>query len=372
MFDFPFTEPSVNTSLYCLVCYLIFLRSNYQDGLLEPFTYEISRKKEVMTLFFIGVFTITHCYKGDFFHLMHRVYDYSEIPGAYNFGEEIYHKIAFYVGKNYFLFRTVVWGGAFCLFCLTAKRMNVSVYYAAVLLFFTHPIIFSYARVTAAMAIYFFGLSFLCFPLNKIKISYILGILIICFSLKFHNSAVVMLLMSFMIFLPVRKWSIILVVIAFFLLSDIFQNLLMDIASSEDTDSTIARKIETYSNREIIRGPARFISDSLQYASFYIPFIITTISVFNDRNLDFIPCSIFRLYKVTSGFILVSLLFLFLGSSYITFVYRVLFMSMIPMSIIIVYLFQSGLMRYYCYMWCVIPGILHTVFMYLYTTYLTS
>jgi hypothetical protein len=193
MLDFPFTEASVGTSLYCLLYYIVLLIYNYEDGL-HPYTYEISLRKEKLTLFFIALFVITHCYKGDFFHLMHHVHDYSSIPGSYNFGEEIYHKIGLLVGRNYLLFRTIVWGGAFTLFCLTAKRMEVSVYYTAVLLIATHPIIFSYARVTAAMAIYFFGLSFLCSPRGNNFISYILGALIICLSLNFHNSAIIMVI----------------------------------------------------------------------------------------------------------------------------------------------------------------------------------
>lgn len=372
MFDFPFKEASVFTSVYCLVYYLILVRSNYHDGLLEPFTYEISLKKEISTLFFIGLFTITHCYKGDFFHLMHHVYDYSDIPGAYNFGEEIYHKIGFFVEKNYFLFRTVVWGGAFCLFCLTAKRMNVSVYYSAVLLFATHPIIFSYARVTAAMAIYFFGLSFFCSPLRNKWISYAVGALIIWFSLKFHSSTIVMLIMATMIIVPVRKWSIILVIIAFFLLSNIFKELLMDIALSENTDTVLANKIDSYSHRVIKHGPSGIINTTLEYASFYIPFIIATINIFGNDNIESLPVDIFRMYKVASGFVLTSLLFYFLGPSYVTFVYRVLFMSMIPLTIVIVYLYQADLMSNSHYRWCVFSGIIYSVVLYMYTLYLTT
>ena len=372
MFDFPFHEATVGTSVFCLIYYLVLVRSNYRDGLLDPFAYEISLKKEVLTIFLLGVFTITHCLEGDFFHLMHHVYDYSFVPGSYNFGEEIYHKIAFFVDKNYFLFRTIVWGGAFCLFCLTAKRMNVSVYYSVVLLIATHIITFCYARATAAMAVYFFGLSFLCSPLKNKLISYILGILIIYFSLKFHSSAIVMLIMGIMIIVPIRRWSIIFVIIAFFLLSNIFKDLLLEIASSENTDAIVANKIDYYSQRVVKHGLSGIINSALQYASFYIPFVIATIDIFNDDNFDSIPTSIYRMYKVASGFVLSSLLFYFLGPSFITFVYRVLFMSMIPMTIVVVYLYQSGFMSNSHYRWCVFSGIIYNVVMYLYVIYVTS
>lgn len=372
MFDFPFKEASVLTSVYCLVYYLILVCSNYQDGLSDPFINQVSLRKEKWTLFFIGLFIVTHCYKGDFFHMMEHVHNYSSIPGAYNFGEEIYHKIGLFVGKNYLLFRVIVWGGAFTLFCLTAKRMNVSIYFSAVLLIATHAIIFCYARVTAAMAIYFYGLSFLCVPFKNKWISYIIGVLVIYFSTYFHSSAIIMLIMTAMIFLPIRKWSILLLLVVFFLFSDVFKDMLMDIVMSENTDIVIANKIDTYSQRVVKHGLSGIINSTLEYASFYIPFIITTINIFNNDKFYSIPDSILRMYKVAAGLVLISLLFYFLGPSYVTFVYRVLFMSMIPITIIIVYLYQSDLMSNSHHKWCVFSGIIYSIVLYLYTIYLTS
>ena len=45
MFDFPFTEASIGTSLYCLLYYLVIVILNYRDGL-NPYSYEISLRKE--------------------------------------------------------------------------------------------------------------------------------------------------------------------------------------------------------------------------------------------------------------------------------------------------------------------------------------
>lgn len=371
MFDFPFKEASIVTSVYCLVYYLILVFANYQDGLRDPFINEISERKEKLALFFVCFFIITHCYNGDFFHLMHRVYEYSSIPEAYNFGEEIYHKIGLAVGKNYFFFRSIIWGGAFSLFCLTAKRMNVSVYFSAILLIATHPIIFSYARATAAMAVYFYGFSFLCVPFRNKLVSYIIGVLIIYFSTYFHRSATIMLIMTAMIYIPIRKWSIILIVIAFFGFSNVFKEMLMNIAMSENTDIEVSNKIVAYSQRSFKHGLSGIINSTLEYASFYIPFIIVTINILNNDKFYRIPNYIFRMYKVAAGFVLISLLFFFLGPSYVTFVYRVLFMSMIPITIVIVYLYQSDLLSNTHHKWCVFSGIIYSIVLYLYSIYLT-
>lgn len=369
MFDFPIKESSVGTSLYCLFFYLAIIFTNYKYGLKFPFTRSVSSRKIKWTLFFIGFFFITHCLKGDFFHMMEHVYDYSSIPGAYNFGEEIYPKIGLFVGKNYFLFRTVVWGGAFVLFCLTARKMDIPVYYAAVLLLATHSIIFCYARATAAMAVYFFGLSFLCKPLNNKWWSYVIGLFVIILSCAFHRSAIIMVIMTIMILIPIQKRSILLLFIALPILSVVFKNILMAVALSESTDEILSNKIQSYSEREINHGVSGLIIMFLEYGSFYIPAILTAMSIFINGNMKKIPTEVFLMFKVALGLVMVSILFLFMGSSYVTFVYRMLFMSMIPLTLVIVKLYKCNIMNHKYLLVCIYSGIAYCLVRYVYTIY---
>lgn len=369
MFDFPVQESSVGTSIYCLCFYLVIFVSNYRY-LKYPFKIPVSKNRRKTTLFLIVFFLVAHCMQGDFFSLMHRVYDYSSVPGVWNFGEEIYHKIGLAVHKNYLLFRIIVWGGAFTLYCLTAKRMNVSVYYAAVLLLVTHSIIFAYARVTLAMAFYFWGLSFICNPIRKSKwFSYVIGICIIIISMEFHRSAIIMVCMTGMLFIPVRKWTIVLMLLLIPLFLNFFNDLLLNIAQSENTNEIIAQKIQHYSDRDFQQGISGILISFLEYVSFYVPFILSAICIFCKNNKGKIPVELFKMYKVTIGLVIVSLTFNVLGSSYVTFSYRILFMSMIPLTLTVVRLFQCNLMNYKHFSLCVYSGFSYVIVKYIYTIY---
>lgn len=370
MFDFPMKESSIWTSLYCFIFFLIILRSNYRNGLKEPFSRRINIAIRERAYILICFFFITHCLLGDFFHFMENVQEYIFIPGYYNYGEEIYQAIAKFVNKNYFLFRTIVWGGAFGLFCWTAKRLEVPIYYAVIFLFATHSIIFAYARATAAMAVYFFGLSFLIKPVTKSKwLGYVVGGFLIYSSCFFHNSALIMVIMTGIILVPLRKWNIIVIVLMIPFLS-IFLKEYLFLFAQETTNETLAAKINNYSEREIENGISAIIIKLFEYLSFYLPFIISSLCIFKKREELVIPSYIYNLYKVTFGLILVCTTFYFLGESFITFFYRILFMTMIPLSLIVVKLYQQGLMTLKQYHYCVIPGFIFLLLRYLYDVYL--
>lgn len=372
MFDFPMEEASVWTSLYCLFVFLVILWINYYDAIKYPFVKRVSLKKKKWVYIFIAFFFITHCMHGDFFHFMESIRNYTYISGYHHYGEEIYQIIAKFVDKNYFLFRTIVWGGSFVLFCWTSRRFNVPVYYVAVFLFATQSITFAYARATAAMAVYFFGFSFLCKPLKKSKwLGYIVSILIIYLSWSFHNSALIMLIMTAIIMLPLRKWNIIAIVCVM----PVFCFLLKDylfIFAEETSNEILSKKINTYTERELKNGIAAQIMNLFEYLSFYVPFIISSLQIFKKQIYPKVPLDIKNIYKVFFGLILVSSTFYLLGDTYVTFFYRILYMTMIPLSIIVVKLYQCGFMSRKQFYYCVIPGIINLILRYLYGIYLNS
>lgn len=369
MFDFPMKETNIWTSLYCLMFFLLIFKINFNVGLKKPFIRPISYTQQKWTFFLICFFFVTHCLHGDFFHFMQNVHEYIFIPGYYNYGEEIYQVIAKLVNKNYFLFRTIVWGGAFGLYCWTAKRFQIPVYYAAIFLFATHSITFAYARATAAMAVYFFGLSYFCEPLRKSKkLGYLIGSLVVYLSWEFHNSAIIMIVMTGMIFLPLRKWNIIILILIIPLFSILLRDFLF-LFAQETTNETLANRINVYYEREIVSGIASNIISLFENLSFYIPFLLSTKCILKRSKLK-TTSSILYLYKVTFGLFLISTTFYFLGESFITFFYRILFMSMIPLSLIVVKLYKEGLMTLKQFHYCVIPGFIFLILRYLYDFYL--
>lgn len=371
MFDFPMTEHSMGTAVYCLLTYMFVLCFNYKTALRAPYTLPVKRSTKKMQIFLAGFIIVTFCNKGDFFHLMEHVYSYVFIPGAYNYGEEVYIDIAKLVGKNYFLFRVIFWGGSLTLFCWTLKRLEVPVYYAVILLFCIYIVTFSYGRFTVATAVYFFGVSFLCKPINNLKlVSYIIGIIIIYISWEFHNSAIILIVITLILLVPLKKWSIALILIGIPVVVVIAREQFYVIAQfAEANDNAIGERMLRYAQNARGSVLSQSIINIFKYLSFYIPIIVSSIVLFTKNNIKKIPVSIIRMYKVAFGVIFMASIFYLLGPTFYSIFYRVLFMSMIPLCIIITALYKEKYMTTKQFRLCYFFGLIHTILSIAYTTY---
>lgn len=371
MFDFPMTAQSVATALFCLFVYVLVVYPNYKRAIKEPYTFNISKSTKQHYIALAGLAMVIFCQNGDFFHLMEAVHEYNFTPGAYNYGEEIYLEIGKLTNRNYLLFRTIVWGGAFTLYCWTAKRLQVPVFYATILLCCSYIILFTYARATLAMAVYFFGVSFLCKPIkNKKLLSYIIGAVIIYASWTFHNSAIVMIVITIILLMPLRKWSIALILIGIPFIATIAKEYFYEIMIiAEESESAVGERMSRYSHSEGGSTISQTILNVFKYSSFYIPIIISTITIFTKNNIKKIPVHIIRLYKVAFGIIfMASILYLFGASFYVMF-YRVLFMAMIPVCLITTALYKEGYISKKQFKWCYMPGMIFCILNILYNIY---
>lgn len=371
-FDFPMTMSSIWTESYCLLLYLIILCRNWKSAVIYPFTIKLCVIRRNITVLFIGFALVTFCTLGDFYHLMSHLNARGFTLDATEFGvESIYGIIGKTVGSNYLLFRSIVFGGAFFLYCKTAKRFGVDSYYAAVYIYVTHVILFSYARATLAMAIYFYGLSFLCVPRQNYKAcGFIFSLFLIASCKEFHSSALIMIISTLSLFFPYRKWIIISLIVLTPILIKVFESQIGNILLSNQSDDYLMSKVVRYVGREQSIGIARIVIDTFSYASFYIPLLFSTIVIFFRNKANCIPVSIFRLYKVTFSLMYVSFLFYLLGEFYFTFFYRILYMSMIPLSIIVLKLHQEGYMSRKMFVYSMIPGIPYMIIRTLYCIYL--
>lgn len=371
MLDFPMIEHSMGTAFFCIAVYLLVFCLNYTRAIKYPYICSVNKSTKQMQIFLIGLIIVIFCKKGDFFHLMETVHGYNFTPGAYNYGEEVYLQLGKLLDRNYLLFRIVVWGGAFALYCWTAKRLKIPVYYAAMLLFCSYIVLFSYARATAAMAVYFFGISFLCKPIkNRKLISYIIGAIIIYTSWTFHNSAIVMIVITIILLMPLRKWSIALILIGIPFIATIAKEYFYAIMIiAEDSESAVGGRMAQYSQSERGSAISQTILRTFKYSSFYIPIIISTITIFTKNNIKKIPVHIIRLYKVAFGIIfMASIIYLFGASFYVMF-YRVLYMAMIPVCLITTALYKEGYISKKQFKWCYTPGIIFCILDCIYDVY---
>lgn len=370
MFDFPYTEPSIFTTGYYIICFLVVWRWNYLPLLSAGNVPKISTKKFWIVV--MGLIICTAGLSGDFFSYMYDVHHYSFTRGAINYMEKIYGIFVGLANKNYFLFRLQIWGGAYILFCLTAKRMNVSVYKATLYLFLTHCVVFGYGRVTASMAIYFYGLSFLCRPLKISRIlSYAIGISLLLLSLQFHTSAYIMIIMTLMIYVPMSRWGFILSLCAMPLLVWGFTSFFSSFNFESLGNERLLTKLTSYQKLQSGGlGFAALLSNTLQYASRYIPVWFIVKGITDPKVRAKLGRPIVKMSKVLLGIIMSATCFFFMGEAFQVFAYRVLSMGMIPTSIIIVHMYRQKVLSLKHFKWCLWSGICAILYMMFYNLYL--
>lgn len=348
------------TSVYCLLMYSICLLYSYRLGKSWDI-YTIRRLPSssiIIFVSFVGFYFITNCMNGDFFHTMEKVHDYSPSVLSYYNGEPIYRVITSIVNNNYLLFRIIVWGGAFIVFCLTARRMRIPLFMAVSIIAIFYSVLFCYARATAAMAVYFLGLSFFCYPTKHEWLGYIMGGGLVFFSWQFHTSALIMIIMTFIIFMPVKKWSILIMLLVIPIIAVYFKDFFFLLALDEETNEYMANKMLSYSEREVVTGVASRMINLVRYASLYVPLFYCYSLIIKKQENAHDNQSISRLFIVAFGLAYASTIFLFFGDTFYTFFYRVLNMTIIPISLLLSKLYIDGKMSKRLLLNCTILGML--------------
>lgn len=365
--DFPYTEPNFYTCTALMLMYFGCVIYNYRFALKDNSNLSLTKDgtKKIQVII-IGLCLVCFCLDGDFFRLMEVIQNYNFTVGSYNYGEAVYGIIASFVNRSYLLFRLIVWGGAFLLFCLTANRYGIDVYKASVYLFATMPVTFCYARVTLCMAFVFCGLSYFCKPAKNKWLGYIMGLLLIWSSTYFHNSSYIMIVMSLAIFAPINKKTLLIFVLLAPIIVRYTQSIFLDLVSASDMleneglADRLNRSVEASGGSLIdFSTPGVAFQKILQYSSFYVPIIIVSSVCLKKEFIPAIDKGIQRLFKVMFALLLLSTVFLLFEQASNTLYYRTLFMTMIPLVVIIQYLHCNMIMSSKQYKLCLASGILY-------------
>lgn len=150
--------------------------------------YRVPRPQRRLSYLIIILFCLFSFWGSDWFHYAEK---YSLMVEDYQTTiESVYYFIAQNLSPNYLVFRMVIWGGGLILLYFTVKRLDINIDLFLLVFGCIWVIYFSYARVSLAMAVLFFGSSFLIKPIGKNYIfSYIIGVALIALSIYFHKSA---------------------------------------------------------------------------------------------------------------------------------------------------------------------------------------
>lgn len=223
----------------------------------------------------IVVFCVFAFWGSDFFH----VYDnYKELMSSRWTLESVYHIIAQEIAPdNYFLWRLVVWGLPTILIVKTFKRVEINHDLAVCFFLMIWLLWFSYARVSLAMAMVFFGLALVSKSPSSF-FSLLFGLSFILSSLFFHKSAGFIVCIAFLALLVPNKWNKkwILLLLCFPLLvywasTYLSSFLIGDLSSSNDEINSYIERGQDYMNDDsYIEGFGYFLGQLLERVPYYM------------------------------------------------------------------------------------------------------
>ena len=342
MIDLNWTELSFGLALFFTIAYFLYVVSFYRKCVLHP---DWQQTKGNWGLFLFSLFLIIVASNGntsDWFSYQQIVWNYDFGPQGVNHGEPVYAYIVKFVNKNYLLFRIIVWGGAFLLACITFKRFEVNVNVAAFVLVAAFLLKFNYARASLAMASYFLGLSFLLKPIKNLKVlSIALTALFFWGAYEFHHSLLPVLYITIMAYVPLNRFSLLVIIVLLPFVVSYLSNSI-DVASILE-DESIASKFESYTERaDGFTNFLGYISKIIGYGSFVIPITIITLSINKQQKKIELP--MLRFYRVTIAVFLFAVSFLFMGLQSEFFIYRYLFVTFIPISVLSTYLYENEIL----------------------------
>ncbi len=338
--------PSSLKTLYALATLLmyiiLFVNINKKKSIGEGF-------KTVLLLSFMIVFSLNYYISTDFFNYRTIV----ENPLSFYANgiiEITTFAIATFCQGDYMLFRLIIWGSAIIIFFFSTKILKLSSYLSLLIWFvFFNQIIF-YGRATLAMSIFFLGVAFII-RWRKNIISLLLGAVLMVSSVFFHREMLIALALSPVLFLRIDKSNykrillfVAIVAIPATLIIISNPELLTQLTQNE----TYAERFNSYQDQiemgvwgeQNIFG---YIVLFIRHVIYYIILIIMARVFFkksSSSDVDQYYDSMRRLFQMVFVIIIVATFFLFIFG-YNAFFYRTLFISAIPISFLLCYLFNQ-------------------------------
>lgn len=345
MFDLSVSEITRGGILFSTVFYFAILLLYWKKC--TNLHYSCTGNETRRLFFLVLVFSVLSWTNGDWLHYKILVTDASVIDNSNSGMEVFYEKLSQIVKYNYLLFRIIVWGGALCLLTISFRNFGIDCSFALFLLLAVFINYFDYSRSALGIATYFAGLSIL--TKEKKITSIIIGVVLILLAPCFHRSVTVLVYLTLLIFLPINKRTIPVIVIALVVLytalKGYFASFMLDLIKS---DGELSAKAAFYLNQDrnaIVSGTViGIIVGYWKYLIFYGYIIGESVYLLKEGNYRNVAFPIKALYKVCFGLFVFAILMYFFNLGHMAFYYRFLMMTYVPLIIIAVYLFKNGMM----------------------------
>lgn len=316
----------IDIIIYEIIAFLPFIFIKYKRG---NFKFVDKKYKRLWLLFFYLL--IFYCVfdktGGDYFHYFDIVEGIYKSQRNESHLEYPYLVLSKIIGNCYSLWRLIIWGCSLLLLVNLLKKLNIDYLYGIWIFSLVALMTFSTGRVSLAIVLCLQGL-WICLRSNNITTK-IFGIIIIIASIFFHKSIFILLIVLLLSLFPISLTSLIASIICIPIIIWLIRNNLYSLVLIISNDSS---SLEYFSKERIGMGLGELINVIL----IWIPLIFYVVSKFkyyNNCNDRFIKC----LYKVVLFLLYISIIFYLLnfGSSAIP--TRIRNMTLIPLSLIILY-----------------------------------
>ena len=344
MYSFLPTEPSAGLVFFNL-CLILLMYALMKKALRPP--YIALPTNRTLTVLLMFVFVLFSFWGRDWFGYLNE-FEVLNYGGRTNI-EEIYFWIVQNLCPTYLIFRLIIWGTSLCFLLHMFKRLSIPTH-LAIFFFSTIFIIwFSYARVTAAMVLVYYGLTVLYKPYKNKILSILLGISAIGCAYFFHKSALFGIAAALLTILvnKFEKKTFIILLLCYPVLIYLAQSYLSDflMADMESEDGGFGanmaagqRYLEKSANGH---GPGYLIQSFLEKSPH---FLLAYISLLFIRSKNYLDASsdIKAFIRLQFFLVLLSSLFMFdLGANTGVIYTRFLRFAVIPSCIILTYFYST-------------------------------
>lgn len=285
--------------------------------------------------------------EGDYEHykksveLFHSLFDVMYYDGM----EIQYNYLAYILGGNYTLWRLVLFSVQFIGMSWLLYKAKLNTYPVLISFITICLVLYTYQRSFWGVIYYFLGMYLLLKKMNPLFIIFI----VLCYVAHIQN--IVLLALLPLGFVKIRKWQLFLIILLIGLMADALKDYFTVFLNSGGVDNAdyINNKANVYSNDD--RG---YFGESLgEVMMFLFRYVPVTIIVLTWLKMIFLKrkryLSLYKPYRgmmnVTLGLTIASLVIMFADLGAGTFFYRILAMTLFPVSILLPYMVEKKTLK---------------------------
>lgn len=268
---------------------------------------------------------------------------------------------------SYSIFRFYIWGLATYLFSVACSKFKLKPNISSFVLIFFFLLSFSYARASLGMAFYFCGLSIIMNNKKRIPAFFLWGLLLILLSFTAHRSMAILIALTPLAFFKMTKKRLIaLCVMAIVIgtgVSIIFaqlsegEMLLADNALFESFNKSAY--VYSKLGEDTERNWKFILTRILSYSAYYVG-ILSLIAIFV-KKIDLVSSKILGLMTISIVLVLIGSSLMAQGTLGANVAgYRILYMTGIPIVIMLTYAYQNGFIKRKKLFWVFLPSILYS------------